>query len=145
MQTQESAVGILGEAGVTVQASSILIMDGASSGQKPVLEALNERGFRHEVAASPDEATVRLGETHFDAVVIYERAAADHLDDFVDSVRKKLPRLAMIVVQTQYDGPQECRLFDLGVDDVVTLDYSPSLLATRAVLRTRNRKEMMFS
>ena len=144
MQTQESAVGIFEDGAVPTRALSILVMDSASPEPPPVLEALDRQGFQHKVVTSPEEATMRLDAVNPDAIIIYERALAD-LDDFVDSVRKKLPRLAMIVVQTQYDGPQECRLFDLGVDDVVNLDYSPSLLATRAVLRTRNRKEMMFS
>ena len=122
---------------------SVLIIDIASTEKQPLLDALDKQGFHCEVAASPEEATVRLGEASFDAVIIYERAAANRLEDFVDSARRKHPRLAVIVVQTAYDGRQECRLFDLGVDDIVTLDYSPPLVATRAALRTRNLRETM--
>ena len=129
---------------MTARRLSILIIDSESSEHQPVLEALTKQGFRCEVAASPDEATKRLDEANFDAVIVYERAAANHLDDFVDSARTKYPRLAIIVVQSEYDGQQECRLFDLGIDDIVTLDYSPPLLATRAVLRTKNQREMIF-
>jgi len=129
---------------MTAGALSILIVDSASPKQQPVLDALDKQGFRHEVTASPDEAAVRLDKVNFDAVVVYERAAANGLDDFVDSTRTKHPRLAIIIVQNEYDGRQECRLFDLGIDDRVTLEYSPVLLATRAVLRTRNRREMLF-
>ena len=129
---------------MAVPALSVIIVDSASSEQQPVLDALDKREFRCEAASSPDEATARLDEANFDAVIVYERAAADRLDNFVGSARQKHPRLAIIVVQSKYDGQQECRLFDLGIDDIVTLEYSPALLATRATLRTKNRREMQF-
>ena len=129
---------------MTSQTLSILILDSALPEQQPVLEALNKQGFRCEAVSSPDEATMRLDQDNFDATIVYQRAAADHLDDFVDSARTKQPRLAIIVVQSEYDGRQECRLFDLGADDIVTLEYSPALLATPAALRTKNRREMIF-
>ena len=64
----------------------------------------------------------------------------DCLCRFVAAARASLTAAAIIVVQSEYDGLMECRLFDLGVDDIVTLDYSPPLLAARTALRTKNRR-----
>jgi DNA-binding response OmpR family regulator len=129
---------------MTIGKVSALVVHTASAENKPVLDALEEQGFRCEEAVSTGEAITRLGEASFDAIIVYESAAANGLDDFVDSMRTKHPRLAIIVVQNEYDGRKECRLFDLGIDDIVTVDYSPLLLATRAAMRTKNRRRMTF-
>ena len=117
---------------------SAIVIDGESSDRTAVLDALADRGFRCEVVSSPSEAAMRLDETDIDTIIVHERATASCLDTFVDSARQKHPRLAIIVVQNEYDGPMECRLFDLGVDDIVTLAASPAILAARAALRTKN-------
>ena len=128
---------------MTDQSLSILVIDSESSALQPVLEALGQQGFRCETASGTDQAVRSLGETSFDAAIVYQRAAAGQLDDFVDSARRKRPGMAILVVQSEYDGRQECELFDLGADDIVTLKYSPALLAARATLRTKNRREMV--
>ena len=115
------------------------MIDGASWDRTAVLDALADRGFRCEAVSSPSEAAPHIAKTDFDAVVVYERAAEDGLFDLVSTVRDKLPTAAIIVVQTEYDGQMECRLFDLDVDDVITCEYSPSLLAVRAALRAKRR------
>jgi len=120
-----------------------MLLDDESSDHGPLLSALSERGFRCEEAFSPDEAARRLGEMDFEAVIAYQRVAPG-LDDFVGSARARHRRLAIIVVQTRYDGDGECRLFDLGADDVVTCEYSAGLVAVRTLLRVRNRREMIF-
>ena len=117
---------------------SAIVIDSEASDRKPVLEALAERGFRCEVASSPSEAAPYLDATDFDAVVVYERAAADCLRDFVAATRAKLPHTAIIVVQTEYDGNMECSLFDRGADYVLTCEYPPANLAARAAMHARN-------
>jgi DNA-binding response OmpR family regulator len=144
MQARAFAADKAEEVAMVVQALSVLVVDSASSGQQPILKALSQRGFLCETADSTDEATARLDGGSFDALIIYERAVADQLDGLVVAAREKYPRMAIIVVQSEYDGRQECKLFDLGIDDIVTLDYSPPLLATRTVLRTKNRSEIML-
>ena len=129
---------------MTIGKVSALVVHTAPTEKKPVLDALEEQGFRCEQAVSTGEAIIRLDEASFDAIIVYESAAANGLDDFVGSVRTKHPRLAIIVVQNEYDGRKECTLFDLGIDDIVTVDYSPLLLATRAAMRTKNRRGMTF-
>jgi len=126
------------------QTQSVILLDVESSDHGSIIEALAERGFRCEVVASLDGAARRLGDFEFDAAVVYERAAGERLDNFVSSIRAAHPRLAIIAVQTEYDGQHECRLFDLGVDDVVTCEYPASLLAVRTSLRAKNRHEMIF-
>jgi len=121
---------------------SAIVIDSEPSDRAPVLDALAYRGFRCEVVSSPSEAASHLAKTDFDAVVVYERAVGDGLCDFVVATRVSLPRTAIIVVQTEYDSQTECRLFDLGVDDVVTSDCSPAILAARAALRAKGRREM---
>ncbi len=122
---------------------SAIVIDGESSDRTPVLDALAERGFRCEVASSPSEAAAYLDATDFDVVVVYDRAAADCLCDFVAATRAKLPRTVIIVVQTEYDGKMECRLFEVDVDYVITCEYPPPNLALRALLRAKSRREMM--
>jgi len=124
--------------------SSVILLDEESPDNKSVLDALAQQGFRCERTASPHDAAGRLDKGDFDALIAYQRAAPDGLEDFVGSVRASNPNLAIIVVQTEYDGHHECRLFDLDVDDVVTCDYPANLLAFRTVLRARNRREMIF-
>ena len=121
---------------------SAIVVDRESSDRKSVLDALTERGFRCEVVSSPGEAAPHLIKTDFDAVVVYGRAAEDRLCEFVAATRDKLPSAAIIAIQTEYDGQMECSLFDLDVDDVVTCECSPPLLAVRAELRARRRREM---
>ena len=120
------------------------MIDGASSDRTAVLDALTDRGFRCEAVSSPNEAAPHLVRTDFDAVVVYERAAGDGLCDFVSTIRDRLSAAAIIVVQTEYDGEMECRLFDLDVDDVITCEYSPALLAVRAELRAKRRRGGMM-
>ena len=122
---------------------SAILVDCESSDCTPVLDALADRGFRCEVASSPGEAAPYLDGADFDVVLVYERAAGDSLCAFVAATRDKLPLAAIIVVQTEYDGQMECRLFDLDIDDVVTCEYSPPLLAVRAAIRVKRRREMM--
>jgi len=121
---------------------SVLVVDHISADQQAVLKALSQRGFSCQTASSADEADALLSETAFDTVVVYQRTAGDRLDEFVGSASGRLPRSTIIAVQTEYDGPMECELFDLGADDVVTLEYSPDMLAMRAALRTENRGRM---
>ena len=119
---------------------SAILIDDESLDRTPVMDALADRGFRCEAVSSPSEAAPHLIKTDFDAVVVYERAVGDGLYDFVSTIRDKLPAAVIIVVQTEYDGQMECHLFDLDVDDVITCEYSPSLLAVRAALRAKNRR-----
>ena len=120
---------------------SAIVIDGESSDRTAVLDALADRGFRCEVASSPGEASPCLDETDFDAVVVYERAAADCLCDFVSATRAALPCTVtvIIVVQTEYDGLMECRLFDMGADYVITTEYPPPNLAARAAMGAKKR------
>jgi DNA-binding response OmpR family regulator len=122
---------------------SAIVIDGESSDRTPNLDALADRGFRCEAVSSPSEAAPHLAKTDFDAVVVYERAVGDGLCDFVTATRTKLPRTAIIVVQTEYNGEMECSLFDLGVDDVTTCKCSPAILAARAALRAKGRRELL--
>ena len=124
---------------------SVMVVDCGSSDRQPVPDALAEQGFRCEVASSPSEAAPYLDGADFDTVVIYERAASDCLCEFVEATRAKLPFIAIIVVQTEYDGEMECGLFDLDVDDVITCEYSPPNLAIRAALRAKRRRKMTMS
>ena len=123
---------------------SAILIDDESLDRTPVMDALADRGFRCEAVSSPSEAAPHLIKTDFDAVVVYERAVGDGLYDFVSTIRDKLPAAVIIVVQTEYDGQMECHLFDLDVDDVITCEYSPRLLAVRTALRAKRRREMMM-
>jgi len=119
---------------------SALVIDGASSDRTAVLDALADRGFRCEVAPSPTEAAPYLAKTDFDAVVVYELAAEDSLCDFVAGARAELPGTVIIVVQTEYDGPMECSLFDMGTDYVITTECPPPNLAARAAMGVERRR-----
>jgi len=127
------------------QALSILIVDSPAPAETdPIIQALNEQGFVCESAPCPDSAETYLDKLGFDAVIVHQRAVGDRLGAFVESARGKNMTLAIIAVQSEYDGPQECDLFDLDADDVVTLEYSPAMLALRAAIRTRNRLAMKY-
>ena len=115
------------------------MIDGASSDRTLVRDALADRGFRCEVALSPSEAAPHLAKTDFDAVVVYERAAADPLCEFVAVARAELPSTVIVVIQTEYDGLMECRLFDMVADYVITTKCPPLNLAARAAMGVARR------
>jgi DNA-binding response OmpR family regulator len=119
---------------------SAIVIDGASSDRTAVLDALTDRGFRCEAVSSPSKAAPYLAKTDFDAVVVYERSAADSLFDFVATARVELPSTVIVVVQTEYDGLMECRLFDMGADYVITTEYAPPNLAARAAMGVARRR-----
>lgn len=116
------------------------MIDGASSDRAAVLDALADRGFRCEAAPSPSEAAPHLARTDFDAIVVYERAAPESICDFVEFVREEFPSTVIIVVQSEYDGQMECRLFDIGSDYVITTEYPPPNLAVRAAMGVERRR-----
>ena len=123
---------------------SVILTDSESSDHRSVLNALSEQGFRCEETVSLDETARRLKAVDFDAFVIYQHVAVDCFRDFLVVTRYQHPGMAIIVVIPEYDGDLECRLFDLQVDDVVTRDYSPSLLALRTTIRAVNRQKKAF-
>jgi len=109
---------------------------------------------------------------HGASVVVQENVAGFFIDDrgahiaypafFIDDRLKRLPTLAVVfraaqdnclirtTVAGRADSPvaerQDRAIFGCYErGNTKILDYSPPLLATRAVLRTKNRREMIFT
>ena len=121
----------------------LLIVDSDISLATVLCDYLVSRGYKAQHVSDGRQALARLGEVHYDLVLMELQGVGMNGYDLLREIRHRQAQLPLIVLTTRCEREDQMRAFQLGCDDYQTKPFSMDILICRieAVLRRVRRNE----
>lgn len=118
--------------------SLVLVVQQDYSDSGLIAKALADENLTCVFQPSLAKALQSLSQHRYDAMLLYKNGSGMQIEKFCRKARQRLPGLTIIACLDERQPELEERLFNAGLDDIVSQGLPPGIIAKRILLRLKN-------